>query len=163
MLWLAFLSLSLAAPHPAPTASGHLVVPEPLRLEPPEPVVGQPVTVTFRLRNGSDQVVPLVQLVAAARGPGARRLQWDAPHADFPAVSFLILRPGAVYAYTQTRTFTLPSDYFVEPALLGIEGRWGGIRPFRVNYRPMCATHSRVMWATRVRVMWSKMIGPIVL
>ena len=86
--------LSFAAPRPTPTASGHLVVLEPLRLEPPEPVVGQPVTATFQLHNGSDQVVPLVQLVAAARGPGARRLKWDAPHADFPAVSFLICAPA---------------------------------------------------------------------
>jgi hypothetical protein len=32
-----------------------------------------------------------------------------------------------------------------------------------VNYRPKCATHSRVMWATRVRVEYAKMIESIVL
>ncbi|GIW91559.1 MAG: hypothetical protein KatS3mg109_1991 [Pirellulaceae bacterium] len=110
--------------------SGHLVVVGRVDLAPTSPQVGQHITVTFRLRNETKSTVTIRRLLAGARGPNACARNWDAPHADFPAVENLTLRPGQEYVYRQSRIITTAGDYFVEPVMQDTQGRWGGIRPF---------------------------------
>ncbi len=127
-LWLPLaVGLSSAASW---QGSGHLVVVDGLRLSPAAPRVGQAVTATFRLRNETDHTVTIRRLLAGARGPNACALGWDGPHADFPAVENLTLRPGQEYLYRGSRAFRTPGDYFAEPVMQDTQGRWGGIRPF---------------------------------
>lgn len=136
-LWSAVLLLALAfspaalgsAPSQA-QGSGHLVVVDGVRLSPASPRVGQQVTVTFRLRNETGRTVTIRRLVAGARGPNACALGWNGPHVDFPAVENLTLQPGQEYLYRQSRAFTDAGDYFAEPAMQDMQGRWGGLRPF---------------------------------
>lgn len=143
MLTLFALTLAIASFTPWPQGShaaeilpslssppGHIVVAEPLFLSSTTPQIGQLVTVTLRIKNETDQTVRIFRLEAAVRGPGAQQQGWNAPQANFPAVVFLTLPPAADYTYVQTRTFSLPGDYFAEPVMMDSKGRWGGIRPF---------------------------------
>lgn len=111
-------------------SSGHLLIVDGIQLSPSNPRVGQTVTATFRLRNETDHTVTMRRLRAGGRGPNACALNWDGPNADFPPVENLTLRPGQEYLYRQSRTFSTPGDYFAEPVLQDMQGRWGGIRPF---------------------------------
>ena len=132
-LLLIMLFAALARPLPRTTAlaaSGHLVVIGGVRLTPKNPRVGETVLVSFRLRNETGTTVTIRRLVAGARGPNACGLGWNAPRADFPAVEDITLQPNHEYIYRQSRSFDRPGDYFVEPVMQDVQGRWGGIRPF---------------------------------
>lgn len=98
----------------------------------PPPTSGSEVivTATFRLRNETGKTVTIRRLQAGARGPNACALGWGGPNVDFPAVENLTLRPGEEVVYRQSRSFSQPGDYFVEPVMQDAQGRWGGIRPF---------------------------------
>jgi len=109
---------------------GDLFVVEPPTLSPTNPVVGQPVTATMVLENRSLFVFYLLSLQMAVRGPNARKLEWEAPIMDFPLMPGVVLYPGDIFIYMESRSFPLPGDYFAEPVLMNDRGKWGGIRPY---------------------------------
>ena len=123
-----FFSPVRAKPLPS---SGHLVIVNGVHVVPRNPRVGETVVVLFRLRNETGTTVTIRRLLAGARGPNACGQEWNAPHVDFPAVKNVTLNPGQEYFYTQSRVFDMPGDYFVEPVMQDVQGRWGGIRPFQ--------------------------------
>jgi len=110
--------------------SGHLVVINGVHLIPRNPRVGEIVVATFRLRNETNTTVTIRRLVAGTRGPNACGRGWNASHADFPVVENITLKPYQEYFYSQPRMFDTAGDYFVEPVMQDLQGRWGGIRPF---------------------------------
>lgn len=107
-----------------------LVLKDSMSLSRTSTLVGQEVEASFVLHNNGRESVTIRQLIAAARGPAGPEKGWDAPQADFPAVTNIVLAPGQKFLYRQRRAFTLPGDYFVEPAFLNADGRWGGIWPW---------------------------------
>jgi len=130
-----------------------LMVVDGVHLSTTAPQSGQEVVVSFKLRNNGSQPVVIKRLVAGARGPGAKSQGWGAPNVDFPAVENLTLQPGQAYEYQQRRTFDQPGDYFVEPAMQGEDGKWGGIWPWpRVEFEVAEAPASQTLCGQRVTV-----------
>jgi len=126
---------------PTPIPTGSLVVVGGLHLSATDVQVGQTIEASFRVRNDANYTIVIRQMEASARGPDARRLNWNAREVDFPAVTNLTLRPGEEYEYRQSRSFDQPGDYFAEPVYLNEAGKWGGILPynrvwFTVTARP---------------------------
>lgn len=92
--------------------------------------IGEMTTVTFRILNNDVHPVRIKTLVIGSKGPGAKESGWRAPDVPFPPINNLVLQPGEVYEYRQSRSFYEPGDYFVEPVFQNAVGRWGGIQPF---------------------------------
>lgn len=63
------------------------------------PLVGQPTTVTFTIRNDSAVPINVGSMVVAGRGPGGTNV-------DFPIINDVIIPAGGQYVYSQSRTFT---------------------------------------------------------
>lgn len=95
--------------------------------------IGQVVNASFKIRNDGGQPVFLYQLMAGTRGPWARVQEWSGPNADFLPVINITLQPGQSYSYSQSRSFSLVGDYFVEARQ--DEHGWKSIPPFtRVSF-----------------------------
>ncbi len=119
-------------PHPV----DDLAVTAPLRIDPPQPRAGQPVTATFRVgrqRTGPEAVV----LVAAGgrEDPSNtacqlpdRTISWTrGGFANFPVVRAEQLAAGERPTYRMSHTFEKPGWYFAEPVKQTRDGHWGGI------------------------------------
>lgn len=125
-----FRSLPIACyPAPQNNRSGHIAIAD-MQLIPVSPQVGQVVTATFKVRNESTGTVAFKRLIAGGRGPNADTLGWGASEQDFPPVDNFTMEPGEECIYAQSRSFTQPGAYFVEPTMLATNGQWGGIRPY---------------------------------
>jgi len=117
-----------------------------LYLSTTSPQVGETVTAIFKLKNVSSHTINITRLVAGARGPSARSLEWRARQVDFPARTNISLQPGWEYEYRESRSFDQPGDYFAEPAWLEAgTSKWEGVWPyprvwFNVVSRPVTST-----------------------
>lgn len=95
-------------------------------------IAGQPVTATFTVQNTDStgtRVGLLNAIEASVRGPNPdiTKLGWADPVANFPAVVQQIrLLPGETFKYEQSRTFSQPGIYFVEPTKSGDNKSFAG-------------------------------------
>jgi hypothetical protein len=119
-----------------PTPVDDLAVTAPLRLDPAQPRVGQPVTATFTVGRQGTGPEAVVQVAAGGREDAAgnacqladRNLSWArGGFANFPGARTEGLRSGQRLTYRTTRTFDRPGWYFAEPVKQTSNGRWGGI------------------------------------
>lgn len=122
-------------PLPPPTPSpGELRVIQAISLSSTTPRIGEKITATFTIQNIGGSPITIRRMVASARGPNARSAAndgWAAPNVDFDAVTNLTLQRGETYRYSATRAFSVPGEYFAEPAWLTPSGEWEGIQPYR--------------------------------
>ena len=71
----------------------------------------------------------LTAVEASVRGPNSdiSKLSWSDPVINFPAVVQEIrLLPGETFKYSQSRIFSQPGTYFVEPTKSGDNKSWAG-------------------------------------
>ena len=112
-----------------------VVVIHPLRLDPPNPRVGIPVTATFTVGRQGTGPEAVVRIAAGGRvdpsGTACQRadpaLSWNAPSADFPIAKAQRLASAGELTYRMQRTFGKPGWYFAEPVKQTGKGKWGGI------------------------------------
>lgn len=107
---------------------------EPVRLDPPIPFVGLDTYATFTIKNFSDKIITLSNLMVLSKGPNCE--SWDCPDgwADFPWVHNIVLAPGEEYTYSQKRTFNKAGEgYFADAAYSDSNPRWYMI-PYDVRY-----------------------------
>lgn len=104
-------------------ASG-LLVTTPISLNPSDPVVNQPITATYTLKNIGSRAIFIRAINADGRGPNCTDLtcqNW----AGFMAKENLSLGPGQEIQYSATRSFDQAgSGYFVEPLFMDANGWW---------------------------------------
>lgn len=94
------------------------------------------VSVKFIVENFGDQSIPLGTIEAGARGPCAKRCDWNAAPLSFSRVRGLVLKPSEQYVYESSRVLLQPGYYFVEPVLQDTRGKYGGLAPFtRVEFQ----------------------------
>ena len=86
-----------------------LTVVAPLTLSPVLPVVNQPLTAAFTIKNTSSQAVSVQYFFAAARSPSDT-------NADFPVSPPVTLQPGQQYSYQASQTYTTAGTYTARPA-----------------------------------------------
>lgn len=102
---------------------------------------GTQVIVTFVVTNSGAQPTQLASIEIGARGPCAKRCDWNSPIVQFAPQQNVTLTPGTSFTYRASRVLTEPGIYFVEPVMRDLQGRYGGIRPFtRIEFRVGDAT-----------------------
>ena len=101
-----------------------LSVIEPLRLDPPNPLMGQIVTASYTIQNSGNRPLTLSHLGVVSKGPNCQ--DWNCDRwADFPMVDNITLQPGERYRYEKRRTFNRPGNgYFADPAFGDGNGWW---------------------------------------
>ncbi|MBI5877330.1 MAG: FHA domain-containing protein [Chloroflexi bacterium] len=114
---------------PPPAAAARLAVEGDMTVSNLKPEVGEAVTVEFTVRNVGGQSITVQRLNASARGPDARRLEWNAPEVDFPALMNISFNSRVAYTYHMSRSFSAPGEYFIEPTYQDAGGQWHGIEP----------------------------------
>ncbi len=88
------------------------------------------VSVTFAVQNLGDQAIRVATLEAGARGPCAAQCTWASQGQPFSRARNLVLGPGEIFEYESSRVLVQPGNYFIEPVVQDIKGKYGGIQPF---------------------------------
>jgi hypothetical protein len=111
-----------------------------LRLDPPQPMAGMPVTITFDLVNHGARPVTIPHLIAAARGPDCTQGTDCSSVQDFQLANDVQVAPGQTFTYRATRVFELSgAGYFVEPAVADAHWWWskvGNTQPLTFSVMP---------------------------
>jgi hypothetical protein len=104
--------------------SSGLLLPTPINQNPSDPVVLQPVTATYTLKNIGPRMIYIRAINADGRGPNCTDLtctNW----AGFSSKENITLNPGQEVQYAATRSFTQAgSSYFVVPLFMDANGCW---------------------------------------
>lgn len=114
------------------TVSPGLQVISPLTLTPSDPIAGELVTASYRIKNVGTRLITIPKLSVLARGPNCKDLGC-AGWADFHLDENVALAPGQEYSYSRQRAF-IPegSGYFAEPGINDPNDWWslfpGGAR-----------------------------------
>ena len=98
-----------------------------LAIHPNNPIAGVPVSSSYTLHNYSARSI-LVRALAV----GGRAIDCDPAHclddAGYAAVENVAIPAGGTFTYSQSRSFTRATDYFIEPnMLINNEGWWAPI------------------------------------
>lgn len=80
-----------------------------LTISPANPVVGQPVTASYLVKNTGGEPLTVPLLFVGARDPNGANV-------DFGYVPDVLLQPGQQYAFQQSHTFATVGTYTVWPA-----------------------------------------------
>lgn len=81
------------------------------------PLVGESVEATFKVRNYGEQTFTATYFGVKGRGP-------DDSIQDFPLIENFSLAPGAEYTYSEDRSFSEPGEYWFAPHYSPDGSKW---------------------------------------
>lgn len=118
---------------PTPTATstatpdGKIELSQRLVLSPSDPMAGELVTGSFRIRNGGGGAINLQRLSIGVRGPNC--VDWNCPNnRDFIPAENLTLQAGESYSFSERYTFPdAGSGYFARIIYMDNAGIWHGL------------------------------------